>query len=435
MLSTTAGLYRVPAVRFDTSIVYTNNPYSGSMRGYGNLESTFAVESQMDELAARLGLDRLELRRRNATKPGDANPQGFVIGSCAMGECLDALGDATAGLAPAAAGWKRGVGYAGMFHVGGGARIYKSDGCGAIVKCDDFGKVSLITGATEIGQGSETVLAMIVAEELGVPLGRIDVVNSDTTIKPWDVGVHASRTTFIAGNAALMAARGLKAKLLALAAGVMDERPDDLELADGRVRVKGHPERGMEYDRVVRAGHFREGGRTLVAEAFYDPPNEMLSKDLRGTVSAAYGFAAQAALVEVSLATGQVRVLKVASAHDVGRALNPLAAEGQIHGGIHMGLGYALSEELRIAEGRVLNPQFMEYALLTAADMPEIVIHLIETVDEAGPFGAKGLGESGVIPVAAAVANAVKDAVGVRLTELPMTPERVFRALASRPAS
>ena len=127
-------------------------------------------------------------------------------------------------------------------------------------------------------------------------------------------------------------------------------------------------------------------------------------------------------------------MLKVASAHDVGRALNPLAAEGQIHGGIHMGLGYALSEELRIEEGRVLNPQFMEYALLTASDMPEIVIHLIETVDEAGPFGAKGLGESGVIPVAAAVANAVKDAVGVRLTELPMTPERVFRALAARAA-
>jgi xanthine dehydrogenase molybdenum-binding subunit len=316
-----------------------------------------------------------------------------------------------------------------MFHVGGGARVYRSDGCGAILKLDDFGKVSLLTGASEIGQGSETVLAMIVAEELGVPLGRIEVINSDTSIKPWDVGVHASRTTFIAGNAALQAARILKGKLLALAASVMDERPDDLELAAGCVRVKGHPERGMEYDRVVRAGHFREGGRTLVAEAFYDPPNEMLSKDLRGNVSAAYGFAAQAALVEVSLATGQVRVLKVASAHDVGRALNPLAAEGQIHGGIHMGLGYALSEE-----GRVLNPQFMEYALLTAADMPEIVIHLIETVDQAGPFGAKGLGESGVIPVAAAVANAVKDAVGVRLTELPMTPERVFRALAARPA-
>jgi xanthine dehydrogenase molybdenum-binding subunit len=436
MLSTTAGLYRVPAVRFDTTIVYTNNPYSGSMRGYGNLESTFAIEAQMDDLAERLHLDRVEIRRRNATRPGDVNPQGNVITSCAMTECLDAvereIGRADAAAAPRP-GWRRGVGYAGMFHVGGGARVYRSDGCGAILKLDDFGKVSLLTGASEIGQGSETVLAMIVAEELGVPLGRVEVVNSDTSIKPWDVGVHASRTTFIAGNAALLAARALKDKLLALGATVMDERAEALELAAGRVRVKGHPERGMEYDRVVRAGHFREGGRTLVAEAFYDPPNEMLSKDLRGNVSAAYGFAAQAALVEVSLATGEVRVLTVASAHDVGRALNPLAAEGQIHGGIHMGLGYALSEELHIEAGRVLNPQWMEYALIPAALMPEIIIDLIETVDEAGPFGAKGLGESGVIPVAAAVANAVKDAVGVRLTELPMTPERVFRALAARP--
>jgi len=251
-------------------------------------------------------------------------------------------------------------------------------------------------------------------------------------VKPWDVGVHASRTTFIAGNAALLAARALRRKLLEMAASVLEAREEDLELVDGCVRVKGRPERGLEYDRVVRAGHFREGGRTLVAEAFYDPPSRMLDKDLKGNVSATYGFAAQAALVEVSLVTGQVRVLRIVSAHDVGRALNPPAAEGQIHGGIHMGLGYALCEELVIREGRVLNPQFMEYALLPAADMPDIAVRLIETVDEAGPFGAKGLGESGVIPVAAAVANAVKDAVGVRLTELPLTPERVFRALQAR---
>ena len=212
----------------------------------------------------------------------------------------------------------------------------------------------------------------------------------------------------------------------------MDEPAAELELRDGHVRVRGHPERSMAYDRVVRAGHFRAGGRTLVAEAFYDPPNEMLSKDLRGNVSAAYGFAAQAALVEVDEATGKVDVLKIASAHDVGRALNPPAAEGQIHGGIHMGLGYALCEELVIRDGRVLNPQLMEYALVSASDMPEIAIRLIETVDEAGPFGAKGLGESGVIPVAAAVANAVKDAVGTRITELPLTPERVHRALRLR---
>src|SRR6266478_6245267 len=185
----------------------------------------------------------------------------------------------------------------------------------------------------------------------------------------------------------------------------------------------------MEYDRVVRAGHFRESGQTLVAEAFYDPPNEMLSKDLRGNVSAAYGFAAQAALVEVSEATGEVRVLTVASAHDVGRALNPLAAEGQIHGGIHMGLGYALAERLVVENGQVLTASFMDYAILRAEDMPELVVRLIESHEAEGPFGAKGLGESGVIPVSAAVANAVHDAVGVRFTELPITPARVREAL------
>jgi xanthine dehydrogenase molybdenum-binding subunit len=169
-----------------------------------------------------------------------------------------------------------------------------------------------------------------------------------------------------------------------------------------------------------------------VAEAFYDPPNEMLSKDFRGNVSAAYGFAAQAVCLEVCEETGQVRVRKVVSAHDVGRALNPLAAEGQVHGGIHMGLGYALSEELVVREGRVLNPHFMEYALFLASDMPTIAVHLIETVDEAGPFGAKGLGESGVIPVAAAVANALKDAIGIRFDTLPITPERVRGALRDR---
>jgi CO/xanthine dehydrogenase Mo-binding subunit len=433
MLATIAGLYRCPSVRFDSSIVYTNNPYSGSMRGYGNLESTFAVESQMDVLAERLGLDPLELRRRNVTKPGDANPQGFVITSCAMDACLDAVArDATCDVAPVKTGWTRGIGYAGMFHVGGGARIYRSDGCGAIVKLDDFGAVSLITGATEIGQGSETVLAMIVAETLGVPLARVEVVNSDTAVKPWDVGAHASRTTFVAGNAARLAAAKLRAELLAMAAVEMDEPVDALDLRDGDVFVTAEPQRRIPYDRAVRAGHLRERGRTLVAEAFYDPPTTMLDKDLKGNVSAAYGFAAQAVVLDVDEATGKIEVRKVVSAHDVGRALNPLAAEGQIHGGIHMGLGYALSEWLVVQEGQVLTSSFMDYALLKAEDMPALVVRFVESVDAEGPFGAKGLGESGVIPVSAAVANAVHDAIGVRFTELPITPERVRAAVAAR---
>jgi CO/xanthine dehydrogenase Mo-binding subunit len=434
MLATVAGLYRCPSVRFDTSIAYTNNPYSGSMRGYGNLESTFAVESQMDMLADRLGLDRLELRRRNLVNPGDVNPQGFVVTSCAMRECLEAAAEEVAHDVPAPRpGWKRGVGYAAMFHVGGGARIYRSDGCGAIVKLDDFGHVWLVTGATEVGQGSETVLAMIVAETLGVPLARVSVVNSDTAVKPWDVGAHASRTTFIAGNAARLAADKLRRDLLAMAAEQMEEPPDNLEVKEGWVFVKGDPWRRLPYDRVARGGHLRERGRTLVAEAFYDPPTAMLDKDLKGNVSATYGFAAQAVVLDVDGATGRVEVRKVASAHDVGRALNPLAAEGQIHGGIHMGLGYALSERLVVDQGEVLTSSFMDYSILRADDMPELAVHLIESADAEGPFGAKGLGESGVIPVSAAVANAVHDAIGVRFTELPIVPARVRAALAARP--
>jgi len=430
MLATVAGLYRVPNVRFDTTIAYTNNPYSGSMRGYGNLESTFAVESQMDELADRLGLDRLEIRRRNTTKSGDVNPQGFVVTSCAMRECLEAVADAVdRPVPPPEAGWRRGVGYAGMFHVAGGARIYRSDGCGAIVKMDDFGKVALITGATEIGQGSETVLAMIVAETLGVPLERVEVVNSDTAVKPWDVGAHASRTTFIAGNAARMAAEKLRGDLLAMAAEQLEEPAERLAMNDGAIFVAAEPQRRLPYERVARAGHYAPGGRTLVAEAFYDPPTTMLDKDLRGNVSATYGFAAQAVVLDVEEATGAIRVRRVVSAHDVGRALNPLAAEGQIHGGIHMGLGYALAERLVVENGQVLTASFMDYAILRAEDMPELVVRLIESHEAEGPFGAKGLGESGVIPVSAAVANAVHDAVGVRFTELPITPARVRAAL------
>jgi xanthine dehydrogenase molybdenum-binding subunit len=388
----------------------------------------------MDDLAKELGIDRVEIRKKNANRPGDVTPQGLRITTCALTECLEAVSAeiATPVARPPRSGWKRGVGYACMFHVGGGARVYRSDGCGAILRMNDFGKITLITGASEIGQGSDTVLAMIVAEELGIPFDRVEVVNSDTAVKPWDVGVHASRTTFIAGNAALMAARELKGKILAIGSRILGARAEELGMADGQVFVRDSPERCLPYEKVVRAGHFREGGQTLVAEAFYDPPNEMLDKDFRGNVSATYGFAAQAALVEVEEASGRIEVLKVASAHDVGRVLNPLGFEGQVEGGIHMGLGYALCEELQIREGRVLNPQFLDYKLLTTRDMPEVVVIPIETLDLSGPFGAKGVGEAGTIPISAAVANAVHDAVGVRMLELPMTPERVYHALRAR---
>jgi xanthine dehydrogenase molybdenum-binding subunit len=323
-------------------------------------------------------------------------------------------------------------------NVGGGARIYRSDGCGATVKVDDFGHVTLVTGSTEIGQGSETILAQIVAETLGARVEDVAVINSDTDLKPWDVGVHASRTTFIAGNAAYLAALEARAQIFETAAEMLGVAPGELVAREGMVSVRSdgryaHPisvRPAVSLAKVVRSRHFREGGRVVIGEGWYDPPTKLVDKETyKGNISAAYGFGAQMAEVEVDVETGVVRVLRLACANDVGRAINPMAVEGQIEGGAQMGLGYALTEELLVRDGKVLNPDFLDYRLFTAADMPQIETIIIETDDPGGPFGAKGVGEMGGTPTAAAIANAIYNAVGVRLTEAPMTPERVLAAL------
>ncbi len=452
MMETTASLYKVPHVRFHTDCVYTNNPVTGAMRGYGNPQSTFFIETMMDRLAEAVGMDPVEFRLLNANEPDTVTPQGLVITSCGLKECLQAVAaraDRAAG--ESAAGWgqgtpvspardpfhgappsrrRRGIGFAATLNVGGGARIYRSDGCGATVKVDDFGHVTLVTGATEIGQGSETVLAQIVAETLGVSLDDVSVENSDTDVKPWDVGVHASRTTFIAGNAACIAARQARDQIFETAAEMLEVKPEELIARQGKVMVRDDPERSIPISKAVRRRHFRQGGRIVIGEGWYDPPTRLVDKaTYKGNISAAYGFGAQMAEVEVDLDTGIVRVLRLVCANDVGRAINPMAVEGQIEGGAQMGLGYALTEELLVQEGRVLNPTFADYRLFTAADMPRIETIIVETDDPGGPFGAKGVGEMGGTPTAAAIANAIYDAVGLRLTTLPMTPERVLAAL------
>jgi xanthine dehydrogenase molybdenum-binding subunit len=439
----------------------------------------------MDRLAEALQMDQAAFRILNANRPHTETPQGLIITSCGLKECLEAVAAAAdAGSEKAEIGrmkaenkihssgialhpssfilhpsLKRGVGFASTLNVGGGARIYRSDGCGAIVKVDDFGHVTLISGSSEIGQGSETVLAQIVADVLGVPVSDVTVLNSDTDVKPWDVGVHASRTTFIAGNAAHQAALAARRQIFETAAEMLGVNPEELVAHNGKIEVAGeqrsrgaeeqgskeknlkstpegvvHAQRGspksLDLAKVVRSRHYREDGQVIIGEGWYDPPTKLVDKDTyKGNISATYGFGAQMAEVEVDTETGIVRVLRLACANDVGRAINPLAVEGQIEGGAQMGLGYALSEELIVREGQVLNPDFRLYRLFTAADMPQIETYLIETDDPQGPFGAKGVGEMGGTPTAAAIANAIYDAVGVRLTELPMTPERVLAAL------
>jgi len=433
MMQTFSSLYRVPHVRFHTDVAYTNNPYSGSFRGYGNLQATFAVESHMDMLAEKVGIDPLILRKRNAHRQGEVTGQGLEFASCGMQACLHAAVRSAGYKArkaqppPARPGTRRGIGMASMLHVGGGAKIYRSDGCGSTLTIDDFGVATLVTGSTDIGQGSETVLAQMVAEVLGLDLDRVRVINTDTDVKPWDVGVHASRTSYVAGNSAIMAAEQARAKLCAAAAAQHRVPAEELHLEGGFVV---HGERRIEpLDRLVRTLHFAGRHELLVTHAYFEPASVPQDRGFKGNVSPTYAFGTHVVEVEVELDTGIVRVLAVHAAHDVGRVLNALGIEGQIEGGVVMGLGYALSEELQVVQGEVKNACFRDYHLLTAPEVPPIHMHFVETADPGGPFGAKGVGEAPAICVAAAVANAVYHATGVRFTELPLTPERVLQGL------
>jgi xanthine dehydrogenase molybdenum-binding subunit len=316
-----------------------------------------------------------------------------------------------------------------MIHVGGGAKVYRSDGCGTIVKVDDFANVTLLTGSSEIGQGSETVLAQIAAEELGVDLDQVRVVNNDTEITPWDVGVHASRTTFIAGNSARLAARKAREKLLAGAAEQIGIPARELDIRRGKIVKAADGEVLGDLGKVIRSLHFSRKGEVVVTHHYYEPPSVMQDRGYKGDVSAAYAFATQVAEVEVDMETGVVKVLRMTAVHDIGRVINRMGAEGQVHGGIVMGLGYALSEELQVEGGRVMNPSFREYKLITSPEVPRIDLSFVETADPEGPYGAKGIGEAPAICTAPAVANAVRHATGGRFTALPLTPERVFEEL------
>ena len=437
MMQTFSSLYRVPHCLYHSAAVYTNNPYAGSFRGYGNLQATFAVEGHMEKLAEAIGMDPLEFRLCNAQEPGEVTGQGMHFRSCGFKDCLRTVAERSDYQARRqqnieqrdSGPIRRGVGMASMLHVGGGAKIYPSDGCGTILKLDDFGHVTILTGASEIGQGSETVLSQLVCEELGLPLSSVTVVNNDTDITPWDVGVHASRTTFIAGNAAVGAARLAKQKILDAAATATGYSTQELDLRGGGIVLREDNTTLMMLDRLLRSMHFKDKADLVITNYYYEPPSVHQDAQHKGDVSAAYAWATQVVEVEVDSETGVVRLLKCTAAHDVGRVINRLGIEGQIEGGIVMGQGYALSEDLVIRGGHCQNPGFRDYKLITAPEVPLMDISFIETMDGEGPRGAKGVGEAPAICVAAAVANAIENATGVRINQLPFTPENVYRAL------
>ncbi len=430
MMLPISSLYRVPNVRYVAKCVYTNNTYSQAMRGYGNPQATFAIESAMDMLAETAGIDPVEFRKINTNKPGEITPQGFRITTCGLDQCLDTVLEQLEWNRPKEKG--EGIGLASLIHVGGGARVYKSDGCGTIIKMNDYAMVDVITGATDMGQGADNIVAQLVAEELGLDVSDVHVIHTDTDVCPWDVGAHASRTTFVAGNSALMAAGKIKARILEMASRMLEAPPEILELRDHKIIPKENPDKAMDIGKLLRKAHFSAGGSMLMAECFYDPANENLDRDFKGNLSETYSFGTHGVRVKVDEETGKVEVLDYVAAHDVGRAINPMLLEGQVYGGVVMGLGYALTEQVILESGEVMNPNFRDYKIFTAKDVVPIKAPVIETMDTAGPYGAKGIGEPGCVPTAPAVANAVYDAIGVRIKDLPITPEKVLAAIKEK---
>ncbi|MBI4528266.1 MAG: xanthine dehydrogenase family protein molybdopterin-binding subunit [Deltaproteobacteria bacterium] len=424
------SIYKVPAFRFEGTAVYTNKPYGGAYRGYGNPQGTFAIEGLLDEAALELGIDRFELRRRNLHNAGDETVLGYRLESCAQRECLEAVVRA---LKPhQKRGRGRGIGIAGLFNPGGGTRVHgNSDGCGAMLKIEDDGTLQILIGGQEIGQGGATAIAQIAAEALGLTYEAVRVESSDTNLIPWDLGTHGSRNTFVSGNAVIGAAKKLRSRIIEVAAELLNaENPDYLEVGAGRVWIQREPDRSVSIAEVAKAAHYRRDGSVLMAEHFYDPPTEEPDSTGHGNKSAAYSFGFHGAEVDVDQETGEVRVLRMVAAHDVGRVINPLGAQGQVEGGIAQGIGFALVENMFADGGQTLLSNMQDYKIPAAADLPaEIEILLIESRDPHGPFGAKGIAEPGVIPVAPAIANAVADATGVRIRDLPITPEKIHAAL------
>ncbi len=429
-----SSLYKLKACKFDATAVYTNNVFAGSFRGYGNPQATFALERVVDLLAEKIGMDKAAIRLLNANEKGEVTGQGLFFETCGHKDCLETVLTRSQYYkkqnATQSGRFKYGIGLASMLHVGGGAKIYRSDGCGTTLKIDPYGYCTIITGSNEIGQGSETVLAMMASEELGIDLKKIKVINTDTDIKPWDVGVHASRTSFVAGNSLLGAIKILKEKLNTKATELLQIKPSTLDYENGEIKTKTGA--CIALDKVVREMHFSSPHELAIASYFYEPNSKFQDKNFKGNVSGTYAFASQAIEVEVDTYTGNVRVLDIYVAQDVGKVLNPLLLDGQIEGGILQGVGYALTEELLMKEGRILNPNFHNYKMLTASDIPNIHFTPIETMDKEGPYGAKGVGEAPLIPTAAAIANAVCHALDIEILDLPMTPEKILIALAEK---
>jgi CO/xanthine dehydrogenase Mo-binding subunit/CO/xanthine dehydrogenase FAD-binding subunit len=422
-------LYRPEGLIATGRLIDTATLPGGQFRGYGSTQASFALECLMDELAEKLGLDPLEIRRRNANRPGETTLQGAELGSARLAECLEA--------ASAAIGWEhargdrtpgRGVGIASGVHVSGSHVSPGSNRSDAAIDVYTDGRVGVRFGGSDAGTGQRTILAQITAEELGVAFDQIEVLTMDSERTPFDMGAWSSRGTHYGGHAVRKASLATAERLKALAAPRLGS--GQLWLEDGAVCGEGGR---LPIGEAVRLSNDAIDGVLTTETSFVEGSVVMADRETgRGNVSPSYNFACHAAKIEVDRRTGKVSVLDYVAAHDVGFAINPTATEGQVIGGAVMGLGAALGEELIFEQGRMVNPAYLHYALPRSADVPRIRPILIEGGDPRGVYGAKAIGECSINPPASAIANAVYDAIGVRIRDLPITPDKVLGALAER---
>ena len=415
-------LYKSKSIHYQGTAVLTNTPVSGGYRGYGAPQALFAMEQLIDMAAAKLGMDALELRQKLVLKVGDIDPPTRRPVECSgLEECISRGAESI--------GWaknrgqgshgtrRRGVGMAAEVSISGtgGLSGFQEKGT-AIVKLTEDGSVNITSGCTDMGTGVKTALAQLCAEILQVPPEKMEINIGDTDFSPFDIGSHGNRTLFVVGLAVREAAIELRARLIGYAAKMLECDPERVTFEDGRLQVGADRNLSLSLAEVVNHGHFNN--------------LEFIATGIAPVANAA-GFGAQFAEVEVDTETGEVSVLRVVSAHDVGRAINPVIVAGQIEGGIYHGLAQALCEEMVVDRqtGQALNPNFMDYTFLTAADVPSFEAILVEPVDPNGPFGAKGVAQNSTSMAPAAIANAVADAIGAHIHDLPITPERVLAAI------
>jgi 4-hydroxybenzoyl-CoA reductase subunit alpha len=431
------AIYDVPAVRYDGYRVLTNKPACGAMRGHGTVNVRFAFESMLDVLAHQAGLDPADVRRKNLLKAPCVTVNGLRVTSYGLPECIEKVVQRSRwrekkGKLP----YGKGVGIACSHYVSGAANpIIRSNMPHTTVniKIDRDAAVTVYSGASDIGQGSDTMQVQVVAEVLGVRPQRVKLIAADTELTPIDLGSYSSRVTFMAGNACIEAAKNMREQIFAAAAEHFGCRPHELECVDEVIRQKNDPRMQVSFDdAVVMAIDFHGA---LVAQGAYSPPEEARGGKFKGAgvgPSPSYSYSAQVAEVTVDRETGHVRVDKIVAAHDCGKALNPLAVEGQVIGSVYMGFGQAMQEEMVWDGARLMNPSLLEYRIPTTLENPEIECIIVESEDPEGPFGAKEAGEGSLAATIPAIANAIYDAVGVRINTVPFSREVVLEAIRKR---